>query len=335
MKLLKAAALCVAIVASVGIAFAQAPNAAPPPAAANAPQAARGRGPAPAASAADMIAPTIPLWENGAPGAMGDTDADKPTLTIFRAPGRGPHSGVIVAPGGGYAHLAMTYEGRDIATWLNNVGITAFVLRYRLSPYHYPIELQDAQRAIRLVRSRASEFGIDPTHLGMMGFSAGGHLTATAGTHFDTGNPDASDPIDRESCRPDFLILAYPVISFQASTLGTPDVLRANGSSGRSLLGDNPDPKLLDDLSDELQVTPQTPPTFIYHFTTDRTVPVTSSVAFYLALHKAGVPVEMHIFEEGAHGGGLAMGDPGRGTWSMLLENWLRERGIIGTPPTR
>lgn len=291
---------------------------------------AQGRGPAPTSNATDMIAPTFPLWENGAPGATGDTDADKPTLTIFRAAGPGPHSAVIIAPGGSYAHLAMTYEGRDVATWLNSLGVTAFVLRYRLTPYHYPIELQDAQRAIRLVRARAADFGIDPARLGMMGFSAGGHLTSTAGTHFDAGNASATDPIDRESSRPDFLILAYPVISFQASTLGTPDVLRANGSSGRNLLGDNPDPKLLDDLSNELQVTAQTPPTFIYHCSTDRTVPVASSVAFYLALHKAGVPAEIHIFEEGAHGGGLALGDPGRGAWPMLLENWLRGRGIIG-----
>lgn len=291
---------------------------------------AQGRGPAPTSTAADMIAPTIPLWDNGAPGATGNTDADKPTLSIFRAAGPGPHSAVIIAPGGSYAHLAMTYEGRDVATWLNSLGITAFVLRYRLTPYHYPIELKDAQRAIRLVRARAADFGIDPERLGMMGFSAGGHLTSTAGTHFDAGNPSATDPIERESSRPDFLILAYPVISFQASTLGTTDVLRANGSSGRNLLGDNPDPKLLDELSNELQVTAQTPPTFIYHCSTDRTVPVASSVAFYLALHKAGVPAEMHIFEEGAHGGGLALGDPGRGAWPMLLENWLRGRGIIG-----
>ncbi|HTZ73333.1 MAG TPA: alpha/beta hydrolase [Candidatus Aquilonibacter sp.] len=310
---------------------AQAGGASQAPAASAASNAAtEGRRPAAPVSAEDMIAPTILLWENGAPEAAGDTVADKPTLTIFRATGRGPHPAVIVAPGGAYIHLAMTYEGRDVATWLNSLGVTAFVLRYRLAPYHYPVELEDAQRAIRLVRARAAEFEIDPARVGMMGFSAGGHLTATAGTHFDAGNPNASDPVDRESSRPDFLILAYPVISFQASTLGTTDVLHANGNSGLNLLGPNPDPKLLDELSDELRVTAQTPPTFIYHCTTDHTVPVASSVAFYLALHKAGVPVEMHIFENGAHGGGLAFGDPGRGMWPMLLENWLRGRGIIG-----
>jgi acetyl esterase/lipase len=240
---------------------------------------------------------------------------------------------VIVAPGGAYSHLAMTYEGRDVATWLNSVGLTAFVLKYRLTPYHYPIELQDAQRAIRLVRSRAVEFGIDPNRVGMMGFSAGGHLTATAGTHFDAGNPSATDPIDRANCRPDFLILAYPVISFQADVLGASDVLRANGSSGRNLLGDNPDPKLLLDLSDELQVTPQTPPAFIYHTSPDATVPVASSVAFYLALRKAGVPSEIHIFEKGHHGDGLNLGDPANGMWPSLLVNWLRGRGLL--PPTK
>lgn len=313
--------------AAVGVSFGQAAPVAPAASAQG-----RGRGPALTSGPSDMIGQTILLWDNGAPGATGDTEADKPTLTIFRAAGAGPHPAVIIAPGGGYAHLSMTYEGRDVATYLNNVGITAFVLRYRLTPYHYPIELEDAQRAIRLVRARAAEFGIDPTRLGMMGFSAGGHLTATAGTHFDAGNPSAPDPIDRQSSRPDFLILGYPVISFQASTLGTTDVLRANGSSGRSLLGDNPDPKLLTDLSDELQVTPQTPPTFIYHSSSDQTVPVASSVAFYLALRKAGVPAELHAFENGAHGGGLALGDPARGIWPTLMVNWLRGRGIIGAP---
>lgn len=328
MRAIKACAVCILFSFAAGNLVAQAPA---PPATA------QGRGAAPAAtsSVADMVGITIPLWENGAPGATGDTDADKPTLTLFRAAGAGPHAAVIIAPGGSYAHLSMTYEGRDVATWMNSVGVTAFVLRYRLTPYHYPIELQDAQRAIRLVRTRASEFGIDPARLGMMGFSAGGHLTATAGTHFDAGNPSAPDPIDRTSSRPDFLILAYPVISFQASVLGTSDVLRANGSSGRNLLGDNPDPKLLDNLSDETQVTAQTPPTFLYHSSSDKTVPVASSVAFYLALRKAGVPAELHTFENGAHGGGLALGDPARGMWPTLLVNWMRGRGIIGPPAAR
>jgi acetyl esterase/lipase len=282
-----------------------------------------------------MTPPVIPLWEGSAPGAVGDSDADKPTLTVFRAAGAGPRAAVIVAPGGGYAHLAMTYEGRDVATWLNSVGLTAFVLKYRLTPYHYPIELEDAQRAIRLVRSRAAEFGVDPAKIGMMGFSAGGHLTATAGTHFDAGNPAAIDPIDRASSRPDFLILAYAVISFQPDVLGATDVLRANGSSGRNLLGDNPNPQLLRDLSDELQVTPQTPPAFLYASSPDTTVPAVSSVAFYLALRKAGVPAELHVFEKGHHGDGLNLGDPANGLWPSLLVNWLRGRGLLYAPAPR
>jgi acetyl esterase/lipase len=313
-----------------GVLFAA--NGQTPAAAPAAGQAGQGQAASPAAapSAADMIAPTIPLWDGAAPGATGDGEADKPTLTIFRVPGNAAHPAVIIAPGGAYAHLAMTYEGRDVATWMNSMGVTAFVLKYRLAPYRYPIELEDAQRAIRLVRTRATEFGIDPARLGLMGFSAGGHLASTAGTHFDAGNPAAADPIDRASSRPDFLILAYPVISFQEGVLGTADVLKANGSSGRNLLGDNPDPQLLVNLSNELQVTAQTPPTFLYHCTTDKTVPVESSVAFYLALKKAGVPAELHIFENGAHGGGLALGDPGRGAWSLMLAGWMRDRGIIG-----
>ena len=312
------------LVACVGDADAQAPST--PATATPNPPAAASRG------AFDITPQVIPLWLGRAPGAVGDSDADQPTLTVFRAARAGPRAAVIVAPGGAYSHLAMTYEGRDVATWLNSVGLTAFVLKYRLMPYHYPVELEDAQRAIRLVRSRASDFGVDPGRIGMMGFSAGGHLTATAGTHFDAGNPSAADQIDRASSRPDFLVLAYPVISFQPDVLGTSDVLRANGSSGRNLLGDNPDPQLLRDLSDELQVTPQTPPTFLYHTSPDATVPVASSVAFYLALRKAGVPAELHIFEKGHHGDGLNLGDPANGLWPSLLVNWLRGRGLLATP---
>ena len=320
-------AICLLLVACVGDADAQAPST--PATATPNPPAAASRG------AFDITPQVIPLWLGRAPGAVGDSDADQPTLTVFRAAGAGPRAAVIVAPGGAYSHLAMTYEGRDVATWLNSVGLTAFVLKYRLTPYHYPVELEDAQRAIRLVRSRAAEFGVDPGRIGMMGFSAGGHLTATAGTHFDAGNPSAADPIDRASSRPDFLVLAYPVISFQPDVLGTSDVLRANGSSGRNLLGDNPDPQLLRDLSDELQVTPQTPPTFLYHTSPDATVPVASSVAFYLALRKAGVPAELHIFEKGHHGDGLNLGDPANGLWPSLLVNWLRGRGLLATPAAK
>ena len=263
---------------------------------------------------------TILLWPDGAPGALGQEDGDRPTLTIYRA--RQPSgASVVVAPGGGYGALASNHEGRQVANLLNAAGVTAFVLKYRLGPrYHHPIELGDAQRAIRLVRARAQEFGLASDRIGMMGFSAGGHLTATAGTHFDAGKADASDPIDRVSCRPDFLILAYPVISF--------DPAIAHGGSVRNLLGENPDPKLIEDLSNDLRVTPQTPPTFLFHTNADTGVVAENSVRFYLALRRNKVPAELHIFENGPHGVGLALGDPALSEWPVLLTNWLRGRGL-------
>ena len=264
----------------------------------------------------------ISLWEGNAPGALGDTDADRPTLTFFRAARQPNGSAVIIAPGGGYAALAMNHEGRYVAAWFNSMGVNAFVLKYRLGPrYHHPIELGDAQRAIRLVRARAAQFGVQPDRIGMMGFSAGGHLTATAGTHFDKGHSGAADPVDRASSRPDFLILAYPVISF--------DPAIAHAGSVRSLLGDNPDAALIQNLSDELQVTATTPPTFLFHTTADPTVPVENSVRFYLALRAAKIPAEMHLFENGPHGVGLALADPALSLWPTLLSNWLRGRGLL------
>jgi acetyl esterase/lipase len=217
----------------------------------------------------------------------------------------------------------MNHEGRQVANWLNALGVTAFVLKYRLGPkYHHPIELGDAQRAIRLVRSHAQELGIAPDRLGIMGFSAGGHLASTAGTHFDSGNSGASDPIDRVSSRPDFLILGYPVITMQGPY--------AHSGSVKNLLGDHPDPKLQEELSNELHVAPQTPPTFLFTTSEDKTVPAENSVDFYLALHKAGVPAELHVFEKGPHGVGLDLSDPALGEWPALLANWLRERGLVG-----
>jgi len=264
---------------------------------------------------------TFPLWENGAPGALGHEDSDIPTLTYYPAL-RGALTAVIVAPGGGYRGLAMNHEGRQIANWLNAAGISAFVLKYRLGPrYHHPIELGDAQRAIRLVRAHAAEYGLKPDRIGMMGFSAGGHLTSTAETHFDSGNPDAPDPIDRASSRPDFAILCYAVVSFTAPY--------SHRGSAQALLGDSPDPKLLEDLSNDLQVTPQTPPTFLFSTSEDTTVPSENSVAFYLALHKAHVPAELHIFQHGPHGVGLDLGDPALGEWPTLLINWLRGLGLV------
>jgi len=260
------------------------------------------------------------LWPNGAPGALGNDESDRPNLTVYVPQVNGVQSGVVVCPGGGYGMLAVDHEGKQIAEWLNARGIAAFVLRYRLGPrYHHPVELGDAQRAMRLVRYRAAEYGIAADKIGIWGFSAGGHLASTAGTHFDSGLAAASDPIDRTSSRPDFMVLCYPVISFI-----TP---YAHRGSMRNLLGDNPDPQLAASLSNETQVTPQTPPTFLFHTNSDSGVPAENSVLFYLALRKAGVPAEIHIYERGEHGVGLAPFDPVLSSWPRHLEAWMKLHG--------
>jgi acetyl esterase/lipase len=264
---------------------------------------------------------TILLWPEGAPGAKGTEDIDEPSLTIYLPAGPNTtKTGVVVVPGGGYEHLAMDHEGKAIAAWLNAHGMAAFVLKYRLGPkYHHPVELEDAQRAIRTVRANAAEYGIAPDHLGMWGFSAGGHLAATAGTKFDGGNASSPDEIERQGSRPDFLILAYPVI-----TMEVPD---AHAGSRRNLLGEDPDPALVRLLSAQIQVTKETPPTFLFSTSDDQTVPVINSVMFYEALVKAGVPAEMHLFQHGHHGVGLASAIPELSVWPDLLIKWMRERG--------
>jgi acetyl esterase/lipase len=264
------------------------------------------------------------LWPSGAPGAQGTEDIDKPTLTPYVIPaGRGVGTAVIVCPGGGYVNLSMDKEGDQIARFLNSIGVTAFVLKYRLGPkYHHPVEVGDAQRAIRTVRAKATEYRVMPDHIGIMGFSAGGHLASTAGTHFDSGNPSAEDPIDRAGSRPDFLILCYPVISFTNYV---------HQGSKRYLLGDNPDPKLVESLSNETQVTAQTPPTFLFHTNGDTGVPPENSMMFYMALRKAGVPAEIHIYERGPHGVGLAQTDQALSTWPSRLADWLRIRGLLNS----
>jgi acetyl esterase/lipase len=284
-------------------------------------QAQRGAAPQPAA-ALNNAPQEIPLWEGQAPAALGTEDADRPTLTIYRAARGASGTGVVVAPGGGYGALAMDHEGRQVANYFNAMGVAAFVLKYRLGPkYHHPVELGDAQRAMRLVRARAQEFGVNANRIGLMGFSAGGHLAATAGTRFDAGNPSAPDPIDRAGSRPDFLILGYPVITFEAGV--------THAGSVRNLLGENPDPKLIALMSNELHVTAQTPPTFLFHTNADTGVVAENSIRFYLALRNAKVPAEMHIFENGPHGVGLALGDPALSAWPVLLTNWLRGRGLL------
>ncbi len=263
------------------------------------------------------------LWPQGAPGAIGNEDTDRPAVSIFLPPkDKATGSAVVVCPGGGYQMLALDHEGKQIAEWLNSLGVAAFVLRYRLAPrYHHPAPLQDAQRALRFVRAKAEEFGIVPDRVGIWGFSAGGHLASTAGTHFDAGDPNAADPIDRPGCRPDFMILAYPVIMFSSDY--------THKGSQRNLLGANPDPKLVELLSNEKQVTPETPPTFLFHTTADKGVPPENSVFFYLALRKAGVPAEMHIYERGNHGVGLAPKDAVLSSWPGRLADWLKVRGIL------
>lgn len=267
---------------------------------------------------------TIMLWPNGAPGSLGTTTADQPTLTVYLPTQNPTRTGVVICPGGGYEELATDKEGTRVAHWLNQRGVAAFVLKYRLGPrYRHPIELLDAQRAIRYVRSHATEDGVDPLHIGVMGFSAGGHLASTAGTHFDSGSPNATDPIDRVSSRPDFLILAYPVISMQPGITHT--------GSLHNLLGDQPNPMLQNELSNETQVTPQTPPTFLFSTTNDNAVPVMNSVLFYQALVRAGVPAEMHLFEQGHHGSGLAQDNPQLRLWPILLQNWMYLHGWMAS----
>jgi acetyl esterase/lipase len=266
---------------------------------------------------------TIALWSGAAPGATGTDASDVPAMTVYLArPVPGGTPAVIVCPGGAYARLAENHEGRQVANYLNSLGITAFVLRYRLGPrYHHPVQLGDAQRAIRTLRARADEWRLDATRIGIMGFSAGGHLAMTAGTHFDGGNARATDPIDRAGSRPDFVILGYPVIS-----LTEPWV---HAGSRTNLLGDNPNAALAQSLSGERVVTSDTPPTFLFHTNADTVVPAENSVHYYLALRKAGVAAEMHIFEKGAHGVGLANDDAALSEWSKLMANWLRVRGVI------
>jgi acetyl esterase/lipase len=273
---------------------------------------------------AQQAPPVELIWPNGAPGAVGTLPEDKPTLTIYLPEAsKTVDTGVVVCPGGGYVHLAIDHEGTKVAEWLNTLGVAAFVLKYRLGPrYNYPAQFEDVERAFRIVRSRAKEFGIAPDRIGIMGFSAGGHLASTLGTHFDAGNSNTADPLDRLSSRPDFMILCYPVITMLHAY--------THEGSRHFLLGDNPSPALVWKLSNELQVTPQTPPTFLFLTDEDKTVPPENSVQFYLALRKAGVPAEMHIFQHGPHGVGLAPNDPELSIWPTLLEHWLKLRGLLG-----
>jgi len=254
------------------------------------------------------------------------TFVSQPTLTVYLPEGgKEPAPAVIIFPGGGYAKLAIDKEGYAVAERLNTFGLAAIVLKYRMprpdiagAESFWP--LHDAVQAVRTIRAHAAEWRIDPHRVGIMGFSAGGHLASTLATHFDGGQPDAADPLDRLSSRPDFVALLYPVVTLH-------DPLAHKGSRD-NLLGANPDPRLVDLYSNETQVTAQTPPTFLAHAKDDKAVPFANSVQFSEALQKAGVPCEIHLFEKGGHGFALI---PHAETkeWPALFQQWLKKQGIL------
>jgi len=275
-----------------------------------------------------LVGPIELLWPKGAPGALGEEERDKPSLSIYLAPAEKANgAAVVVCPGGGYGTLAKDHEGHQVAVWLNGLGVHAFVLTYRIAPrYRHPAPMLDVQRAIRTVRARAGEWKVDPARIGVWGFSAGGHLASTAVTHFDGGKPDAEDPIERASSRPDFGVLVYPVIVL--------DKPYTHQGSKRNLLGDRVnDPQLVEDLSTEKRVTEKTPPCFLFHTTADTGVPPENSIDFYLALRKAKVPGELHIYERGPHGVGLGNDKhPELKSWPDRLAAWLEVRGVLKKP---
>lgn len=274
-------------------------------------------------SHANMLTP-IPLWPEGAPGALGTSTNDIPTLTVYLPEtGKATGAAMVICPGGGYAHLA-AHEGNDYALWLNQHGVAGFVLQYRLGShgYHHPAMLNDAARAVRWVRAHAGDYRIDLKRVGIMGSSAGGHLASTLVTHFDAGNPSAADAVERQSSRPDLGILCYPVIS-----LGD----FAHLGSKRNLLGTNPPPELVQQFSSELQVTAATPPCFVWSTAEDKTVPVENSLLFAAALQKNHVPFDLHIYQKGRHGIGLADKPPFAHPhpWAGDCLFWLKEQGFV------
>jgi len=275
-------------------------------------------------SRAEMQAP-LPLWPDGAPGALGSSSNDIPTLTAYLPdPTNATGAAMVICPGGGYAHLA-AHEGNDYALWLNQHGVTCFVLKYRLgsSGYHHPAMLNDAARAVRWVRAHADEFKIDPKRVGIMGSSAGGHLAATLLTHFDAGDTNATDVIERQSSRPDIGILCYAVISLGEF---------AHKGSKDNLLGKNPSPELVQLLSNELQVTTNTPPCFIWTTYEDKTVPMENSLMFASALRKNQVPFDLHVYQQGGHGMGLGDRTPPFAhphPWAGDCLFWLKAQGFV------
>lgn len=266
----------------------------------------------------------VPLWPNGAPGALGQSTNDIPTLTAYLPePGTASGAAIVICPGGGYGGLA-GHEGNDYALFLNRAGVTAFVLKYRLGShgYRHPAMLHDAARAVRWVRSHAAEYAVDPKRVGIMGSSAGGHLASTLMTHFDAGDPQAGDPVERQSSRPDLGVLCYPVITMEAY---------GHAGSRRNLLGDYPSADLIRHLSNEQQVSPGTPPAFVWHTWEDQAVPVRNALEFAAALERSGVPFDLHVYKAGRHGIGLGTRPPAfeqPHPWAGDLLFWLKGQGF-------
>ena len=268
------------------------------------------------------------LWPDGAPGSLGDGEPDKPTMTVFLAPReKSVGAGVVIFPGGGYVNCSMEKEGYKPALWFNSLGISAFVVRYRTNntagtSYCHPIPLQDARRAVRIVRSRATQYGIKEGRLGVMGYSAGGHLAASLATHWQDKIEDAADNLAPAfSTHADFLMLIYPVITMRDSF--------THAGSRKSLLGAFPPAKVVDEWSNERKVTGETPPTFLVTTSEDKSVPSENAVEFYLSLRKWRVPGELHVYEKGPHGFGMNPGFGPASAWPDRLEAWLRTRSII------